>query len=235
MTNLQLPTWARVSERRLAHIERVTSLLDQWARELGLPRDEARDWHDVGAWHDALRDADEEELRTWAGDAPWPLSVLHGPAAAGRLIHDGESRHDVLEAIRWHTLGNPSWGTTGRALFMADFLEPGRPFARAERAFLARHLPHDFDGIFRQVASARSSHATCLTTSTGSSGRLCSSGSSGPCAKASPCFRRQRRCGTGCSETAGAWRGRGLARQRGLARAARGRALSTRARGGARA
>lgn len=150
-----LPPWARVSERRLAHIERVTALLDQWAVELRLPEGEARDWHDVGAWHDALRDADEPELRAWAGDAPWPLSVLHGPAAAARLAREGERRAEVLEAIHWHTLGNPRWGRTGRALYMADFLEPGRPFVRAERAFLARHLPHDFDGVFRQVVHLR--------------------------------------------------------------------------------
>lgn len=154
-TTVQLPAWANVSERRLAHIERVTALLDQWSGELGLPPDEAQAWHDVGAWHDALRDAGEHELRTWAGDAPWPVSVLHGPAAAGRLIHDGETRRDVLEAIRWHTLGNPAWGRTGRALYMADFLEPGRPFARAERAFLARHVRQDFEGVFRQVVQLR--------------------------------------------------------------------------------
>ena len=152
---IALPAWARVTDRRLAHIQRVTTLLDRWAAELKLPPDEARDWHDVGAWHDALRDADEAELRHWAGDAVWPVTVLHGPAAARRLASEGERRQDVLEAIRWHTLGNPAWGRTGRALYMADFLEPGRPFARAERAFLARTLPTDFDGAFRQVVQLR--------------------------------------------------------------------------------
>jgi 2-amino-4-hydroxy-6-hydroxymethyldihydropteridine diphosphokinase len=151
-----LPSWARVSERRLAHIGRVTALLDQWAAALGLAPDEAREWHDAGAWHDALRDADEAELRRWAGEAAtWPLTVLHGPAAAERLASEGESRTAVLEAIRWHTLGSPDWLRTGRALFMADFLEPGRPFARAERGFLARTLPRDFDGVFRQVVQLR--------------------------------------------------------------------------------
>src|SRR5688572_2473980 len=150
-----LPTWARVSDRRLAHIHRVTALLDRWAAELKMPPDEARNWHDVGAWHDALRDADEAELRHWAGDAVWPVTVLHGPAAARRLASEGETRQDVLEAIRWHTLGNPAWGRTGRALYMADFLEPGRPFSRSEREFLARTLPSDFDGVFRQVLHLR--------------------------------------------------------------------------------
>lgn len=152
---ITLPAWACVSDRRLAHITRVTALLDRWAAELDLAPDEAREWHDVGAWHDALRDADEAELRQWAGDATWPLTVLHGPAAARRLSSEGETRTDVLEAIRWHTLGNPGWARTGRALYMADFLEPGRPFARAEREFLARTLSSDFDGVFRQVVQLR--------------------------------------------------------------------------------
>ena len=53
----------------------------------------------------------------------------------------------VLDAIRWHTVGFAEWDRTGRALYMADFLEPGRQFSRADRAFLADHLVHDFDGL----------------------------------------------------------------------------------------
>ena len=60
---IELPAWAAVSEKRRAHIARVTALLDQWARELRLDADEARAWHDAGRWHDALLDAGEEELR----------------------------------------------------------------------------------------------------------------------------------------------------------------------------
>jgi len=150
-----LPKWARVTEKRLSHIERVTALLDRWADELKLPPDEAREWHDVGAWHDAMRDAGEDELRHWAAEPSWPATVLHGPAAARRLASEGEQRQGVLDAIHWHTLGNPAWARTGRALYMADFLEPGRPFSRAEREFLARTLPTDFDGVFRQVVQLR--------------------------------------------------------------------------------
>ena len=61
----------------------------------------------------------------------------------------------MLEAIRWHTLGSAAWGRTGKALYMADFLEPGRPFLRADRAFLAAHVTADFDGVFRQVVRTR--------------------------------------------------------------------------------
>lgn len=152
---LRLPPWAQVGEKRRAHIARVTELLDRWAAQLHLDADEAQAWHDVGRYHDALRDAPEADLRAQAGPLALPLDVLHGPAAATRLVADGETRESVLSAVRWHTVGNAEWDRTGRALYMADFLEPGRGFMRADRAFLAEHLPHDFDGVFRQVVLMR--------------------------------------------------------------------------------
>ncbi len=154
----ELPSWAQVGEKRRAHIARVTALLDRWASEMRLPPAEARAWHDAGRWHDALRDAPEEELRALVRGthfAASPAGVLHGPAAAACLEREGEARAAVLLAIRWHTVGNADWDRTGRALFMADFLEPGRNFMRDDRAFLASHLPTDFDGAFRQVVRMR--------------------------------------------------------------------------------
>ena len=150
-----LPPWARVTDKRRAHIARVTALLDQWAGALALTPEEQQAWHDVGVLHDALRDADEAELRRLTGDAQRPMHILHGPAVAERLAREGETRADVLEAIRWHTLGSAHWGRTGKALYMADFLEPGRPFLQADRAFLAAHATADFDGVFRQVVRTR--------------------------------------------------------------------------------
>jgi 2-amino-4-hydroxy-6-hydroxymethyldihydropteridine diphosphokinase len=153
-----MPAWALVSDKRLAHISRVTALLDDWARQLQLGAAEAQAWHDAGRWHDALRDAPDAVLMAGTAGSPFadrPMSVLHGPAAAAQLERDGEVRADVLRAVRWHTVGNPEWERTGRALFMADFLEPGRQFMVADRAFLASHLAHDFDGVFRQVVRMR--------------------------------------------------------------------------------
>lgn len=150
-----LPDWAEVGEKRRAHIARVTALLDHWAAQLRLSTADAQAWHDAGRWHDALRDASTETLRGLAGENERPVETLHGPAAATRLAREGESRADVLDAIRWHTVGLAGWSRVGRALYMADFLEPGRHFARADRAFLADHLVHDFDGVFRQVVRLR--------------------------------------------------------------------------------
>lgn len=152
---LDMPDWAQVGEKRRAHIARVTNLLDRWAVQLRLDAAEAQAWHDVGRFHDALRDAPEEELRRLAAGHELPLEVLHGPAAATLLESIGETRTGVLNAVRWHTMGSAGWDRVGRALYMADFLEPGRNFMRGDRAFLADHLPHDFDGVFRQVVRMR--------------------------------------------------------------------------------
>lgn len=150
-----LPDWAIVTDKRRAHVGRVVALLDDWATRMSLGAPEAQAWHDAGAWHDALRDADEPTLRAMTGDTERPFPTLHGPAAAAQLAMQGERRDEVLEAIRWHTVGHVHWARTGRALYMADFLEPGRPFMQADRAFLATCVPDHFDHVFRQVVRMR--------------------------------------------------------------------------------
>jgi 2-amino-4-hydroxy-6-hydroxymethyldihydropteridine diphosphokinase len=152
---LELPAWADVSDKRRAHIQRVLSLLAAWADEMRVNDDERRAWIDAGRFHDALRDAPHDTLRALAGDSVGEPDMLHGPAAAVMLERDGETRRDVLDAVRYHTIGHGVWARPGRALYMADFLEPGRGFSKRDRAFLAAHVPHDFDGVFRQVVRAR--------------------------------------------------------------------------------
>ena len=151
----ELPRWAIVSDKRRAHIERVVSLLDEWSQKMKLPAEEAQAWLDAGWWHDALRDADEATLRAITGNVDLPTGMLHGLAAAERLADEGEIRRDVLEAVRWHTFGYADWAQAGRALYMADFLEPGRHFMQADRAFLASLVPDAFDAVFRQVVRMR--------------------------------------------------------------------------------
>ena len=72
-----LPEWACVGNKRLAHIERVTSLLRSWSAAMRLSADEANAWIDAGIWHDALRDAPEERLREITGDRETPGALLN--------------------------------------------------------------------------------------------------------------------------------------------------------------
>jgi 2-amino-4-hydroxy-6-hydroxymethyldihydropteridine diphosphokinase len=154
-TGIELPPWSIASSRRRAHIARVVALVDAWSAAMRVDRAERDAWRDAASWHDALRDASEPELRALVPALAWPANALHGPAAAARLAADGETRDDVLDAIRWHTVGSARFGRAGRALYMADYLEPGRKFDREWRAEMASHVPVDFDAAFREVARHR--------------------------------------------------------------------------------
>lgn len=180
-----LPDWARVGAERRAHMGRVAELLAGWAERLRLaPAGKIR-WRALGFLHDALRDAEESDLRrlvrdeevipspgsgpgeTGESDSGWtvdweafarpgtatvvPGDVLHGPATALRLREEGVTDSDLLSAVAYHTAGHPALGTAGRALYCADFLEPGRPADDEGRAALRDGYPDDPEGVLRAV------------------------------------------------------------------------------------
>lgn len=153
----QLPSWAVVSPKRLEHIQRVAALLDQWGAAMALPALERERWSRAGWLHDALRDASLEELQRLVPGCDWDEELLHGPAAANRADADAKAWRDpeVLLAVRWHSVGCAEWKMTGKALYCADFLDPGRKFDRPVRAALAKRFPKYPDAVFRDVVTRR--------------------------------------------------------------------------------
>ena len=140
---MSLPPWAQVSPERRAHIERVVALLERWADAMRVSKDERARWVRAGWLHDALR------------DAPLGDVTAHGPAAADRAAAEGERDRDVLDAIRYHTIGSPDWDDVGRMLYLADYLEPGRQFDAKGRAALSARVPAERDPVLREVARRR--------------------------------------------------------------------------------
>jgi HD superfamily phosphohydrolase YqeK len=153
-----LPEWAVVTPARREHIERVAELASRWALAMGMPETERQRWLRAVWLHDALRDSPEEELLRWAPSAPGPADLRHGPAAAARAKAEGETDRGVLDAVRYHSLGLAEWDMVGRILYCADYLEPGRKFAREWRDELAERLPTEPALVLRQVARARVGH-----------------------------------------------------------------------------
>lgn len=156
----ELPEWARASEKRRAHMGRVAALMGEWAEALGLPADERARWLAAGWLHDVLREADPDELRPLVPEAfrALPGKLLHGPAAAERLADEGDA--ELLDAIRYHTLGSARFGRLGRALYLADFLEPERRFEPEWTASLRDRMPAEMDAVMRKVVRARVRHVT---------------------------------------------------------------------------
>lgn len=154
----ELPEWTRAKPTRREHMRRVATLLEEWARRLGLGHAETRRWAAAGWLHDALRDEDHDTLRGQVApaDRDLPGSILHGPAAALRLKGDVDPR--IETAVRYHTIGHPSLDRLGRALYLADFLEPGRDFAVEWRAALAERMPDDLDEVLLDVLDSRLRH-----------------------------------------------------------------------------
>lgn len=153
-----LPEWTEAKPKRREHMGRVAALMRQWALALALPPAEVDRWTAAGWLHDALRDADPETLRPQvpAEYRALPGKLLHGPAAAERLR--GQADDELVEAVRCHTVGSRRFGTLGRALYLADFLEPGRTFAPEWTEELRRRMPAEMDAVLLEVVRSRVRH-----------------------------------------------------------------------------
>lgn len=156
----ELPAWSVVSERRRAHISRVALLMQGWAESLQLPESESARWRAAAWLHDALRDESPAQLREQVPPElrELPDRLLHGPAAAARLRAEGCDDDALLDAVAFHTIGSERLDRLGRALYLADFLEPGRSFSPAWRAALRARMPGALDDVLRAVVRARIEH-----------------------------------------------------------------------------
>lgn len=142
---MNLPPWAEVTPERRAHIERVAALVAEWAAAMHVSQHERARWLKAAYLHDALRDAGQLAN----------AELAHGPAAADRASREGESDRGVLDAVRFHSRGYAGWDDVGRMLYLADFLEPGRPFDAPDRRSLTGRVPRERDDVLREVARRR--------------------------------------------------------------------------------
>ncbi|HEX6306691.1 MAG TPA: HD domain-containing protein [Longimicrobiales bacterium] len=138
-------------------MRRVSELLGAWADALDLTREDGIRWRAAGYLHDALREAPPDELRALVPEAlrTLPGKLLHGPAAAERLRTAGLDDEPLLLAIGYHTIGHPGLDALGRALFIADYIEPGRRYQPERLAALRARMPHARDEVLHEVLRAR--------------------------------------------------------------------------------
>jgi 2-amino-4-hydroxy-6-hydroxymethyldihydropteridine diphosphokinase len=152
-----LPEWAVAGPRRREHMARVAELLGRWADSLGLGAEDRARWRAAGYLHDALRDEGPETLRGTLPASARDLAdaVLHGPAAAERLRRAGVDDEELLQAIASHTLGGVGLRMLGRALYVADYVEPGRGYADEWHARVRERMPAQLERVLREVVRER--------------------------------------------------------------------------------
>lgn len=113
-----------------AHIYRVREICRQLAEHHGIPRDRA----DLALLaHDIARAMPPKELIRLATQLGLPIGpverqvpvLLHGPVGA-ELLRREEGLDDpaIYRAIRWHSTAHPSLDDLGKAVFLADKLDP---------------------------------------------------------------------------------------------------------------
>jgi 2-amino-4-hydroxy-6-hydroxymethyldihydropteridine diphosphokinase len=153
----EVPDWAEATEERRGHLRRVAALMGEWARALGSAESDALRFAAAGGLHDVLRDAPPDSLRRHVppGLSGLPDVLLHGPAAAERLRLEGVDDGELLFAVAYHTVGHERFGTLGRALFAADFLDPGRDFLVEWRAGLGSRMPGMLTEVVLEILAAR--------------------------------------------------------------------------------
>ncbi|MGH7549977.1 MAG: hypothetical protein ACREMD_16010 [Gemmatimonadota bacterium] len=157
--------------RRLAHVRRVVEAVREMAEASGWSAERAAAAVRAAWIHDVLRLEDPESSRTRieaAGEKPDPWALVHAPAllhaqaAAVWAAARGETDREVLMAVRHHPTAHPDWGSIGRLLYVADFCEPGRPYAKRLRtAALRRRAGEGRQGLTdaaRRVLSLRLAH-----------------------------------------------------------------------------
>lgn len=139
LAELESALTARLSPERLAHTRRVRESAIALAAGARLPPQAV----EVAAlMHDFAREMDPGLLLAEAhrlgliidpAEEEQPV-LLHGPVAAGLLAEMGlVGEPGVLAAIRWHTTGRAGMSALERLIWLADYMEPGRRFAGAEK------------------------------------------------------------------------------------------------------
>lgn len=141
-----------LSPRRFAHCQRVADMAEGLAEEFALDGEKvvvASFLHDiVKEWpvENLLEAGRIYTLDQASMDHP---ALLHAPVAARILADRGQvTDPDILEAIAYHTIGRPGMGEVALTVYIADYLEPGRPYRKVEEIQEARSRGLDALGLY---------------------------------------------------------------------------------------
>ena len=161
LAELSFSIAARLSEKRFAHTKGVEEEIRRMG-EIYLP-DKIPELRAAALLHDVAKELSVEEqiaICLKGGDpeletAMRSPAILHGHAAA-YLIPKTDPKYDlpeIISAIYKHTTGAEQMSTFDKLLFLADFIEPNRPwsFCRDAREKFWSSMPDDPDARLRHL------------------------------------------------------------------------------------
>lgn len=130
---------ARLSKNRFEHVLRV----ELTALELAEKYDIDREKTSIAALlHDVAKEEPDSEMRDLVISENLDLDLLqygsqiwHAPVGAVQARRDFEIiDEEILNAIKYHTIGTPDMTDVEKVIFVADYIEPGRNFDGVKKA-----------------------------------------------------------------------------------------------------
>ncbi len=138
----------QVSDELYQHILGTAETAAELAEKQGINRSKA---YTAGLLHDIAREKDKKDLLAVLNGSGWEVDdvekqlgeLLHAPASAVLAENElGIKDREILEAVRWHTVGGPEMSVLARIIFLADMIEPGRDFPGVKE--LRKKTKHNF-------------------------------------------------------------------------------------------
>ena len=128
-----------LSSNRYKHTEGVALTAKNIAKKMGVNIKKAEL---AGLLHDYAKGINENKLVELVKKSEWKVdnieenlpSVLHAPVGAFLVQNKYDIMDkDILEAIRFHTIGSPHMGKLALIIFIADFIEPNRNYPNVNK------------------------------------------------------------------------------------------------------
>jgi predicted HD superfamily hydrolase involved in NAD metabolism len=139
----------RLGEKRYKHTLYVLEAASKLAKNLNLNQKKVKT---AALLHDIAKSKNPEELKLILKDSRWNVDqmeaaiapILHAPAGAVIAEKEfGVEDQEVLEAIRYHTLGHPEMGKIAQVIYAADFISEDRQFSTLDE--IRKKTERDFE------------------------------------------------------------------------------------------
>lgn len=110
--------------------------------------------------HDIAKNKEKEELLELVKNSKWKLDqleltifpILHAPA--GAIIAEKKfaiEDKEILEAVRFHSLGHPQMGKVAEIIYAADFISADRQFPAIDK--IRKEIEKDFESGLYLIAT----------------------------------------------------------------------------------
>ncbi len=128
----------RLGKKRYKHTIYVLEAASKLAKKLNINLKKVKT---AALLHDIAKSKNSEELNSILKDSKWDIDemeaaifpILHAPAGAVLAEKEfGIEDQEVLEAIRYHTLGHPEMSKIAQVIYAADFISEDRDFVGLE-------------------------------------------------------------------------------------------------------